>query len=98
MPGLQQGTAGGAGLTQETPALVMQGVIGGFGWEGSLKPPSSSPLAGQGCHSLDQVAQGPILPGLGHSQGWGITEGESRGDGKRAVVVFVRIHVTSTWM
>lgn len=31
-----------------------------------------SPHYGQGCHSLDQIAQGPIQPDLEHCQAWGI--------------------------
>uniref|UniRef100_A0A8C0VQX7 Phospholipid-transporting ATPase n=1 Tax=Cyanistes caeruleus TaxID=156563 RepID=A0A8C0VQX7_CYACU len=52
---------------------LLQGPAEGT-WAGRREPPLlkdhpfPAPCRGQGCHSLDQVAQGPILPG----QGWGI--------------------------
>jgi len=34
--------------------------------------PVPTPCHGQEYHPLDQVAEGPIQPGLEHFQGWGI--------------------------
>lgn len=66
-------------------------------WVGRLpKTPQFQPPGRAGVPLPRSGCPGPHPAWAWTPPGMGITEGESRGDGERAVVVFVRIHVTST--